>query len=314
MKIQATPAIGLMIASVLVSGVGALGNEERLEFHHGGNLLAAWQVAPLANPAGGKKFAASAFIHPLATPGGFPCTNIQPSDHLHHLGLWWPWKFIEVDGRKFNCWEIQEGQGAHVARSAKTLPGKPGEARWELLNETIFKTKDAAPVVAVRETVLATLASTADSTVLDLSIRQKAAGSPVTISAYRYSGFSWRGPASWNKDNSTMTTSGGRHRDNANGTPARWVVVTGPSLTGTASLLILSAAGKQDGTPEKIRVWDSSAHNGAPFVNFNPVMDQPLPLDDAHPSVSDRSYRVIAADRAIDAAAAEALWREWAGK
>ncbi|MGL4401731.1 MAG: DUF6807 family protein [Luteolibacter sp.] len=303
-----------MIATTLATGISARGAEERLEFHHGGHLLGAWQKTPLVNPKGGETFAASAFIHPLATPGGFACTTIQPSDHLHHLGLWWPWKFIEVEGKTFNCWEIQEGQGAHVARSVKTLSSKPGKAEWELLNETIFKPKEAAPKVAIHETARITLTADADSTILDLSILQKAAGSPVTISAHRYSGFSWRGPASWNKNNSTLTTSGGKSRDDANGTPARWVMVSGPGIKGTASLLILSAAEKQNGTAEKIRVWDSKAHNGAPFVNFNPVMDGPLPLDEAHPAVSNRNYRVIAADRAISAEAAEASWRKWAGK
>jgi Methane oxygenase PmoA len=314
MKIPFNHTIRLLIASTLAAGMGALGAEERLEFHQGGQLRFAWQKAPLANPQGGEKFKASAFIHPLSTPGGFPCTTLQPSDHLHHLGIWWPWKFIEVDGKKFNTWEIQEGQGAHVARSVKTLSNKPGQAQWELTNETIFKPKDAAPVVAIHETTQIALSSNSDATILDIAIQQKAAGSPVTISAYRYSGFSWRGPATWNKDNSTMTTSGGKNREDANGTPARWVVVSGPTPMGTASLLILSAAEKNTGTPEKIRVWNATAHNGTPFVNFNPVMDKPLPLDDAHPSVSKRSYRVIAADRMIDAAAAEASWREWTGQ
>jgi hypothetical protein len=282
-------AVGHAISFVLATSLSMFGKEERLEFQQDGKLRFAWQVTPLANPQGGEKFAASAFIHPLSTPGGFPCTTLQPSDHLHHLGIWWPWKFIEVNGKKFNTWEVQEGQGAHVARSVKPLSNKPGRAQWEFINETIFKPKDAAPVVAIHETTQIALTADADATVLDISIQQKAAGSPVTISAYRYSGFSWRGPATWNKENSTMTTSGGKNREDANGTPARWVVVSGPTPMGTASLLILSAAAKTAGTPEKIRVWNASAHHGTPFVNFNPVMDKSLPLDDATPSVSKRS-------------------------
>ena len=81
----------------------------RLEARRGETLMLAWQKTPLEKPAGGNKFAASAFLHPLCTPAGFQWTTIQPPDHLHHLGLWWPWKFIEVDGARYNCWEIQEG-------------------------------------------------------------------------------------------------------------------------------------------------------------------------------------------------------------
>jgi hypothetical protein len=304
----------IQLAMVFILGTPAIGGEPRLEFRKNGNLMLAWQVESLTDPKGGEKFAASAFIHPLRTPGGFECTTIQPSDHLHHLGIWWPWKHVEVDGKKSNTWEIQEGQGAHVARSVKALSNEAGRAEWELHNETVIKKNGTAPQVVVLETAHMVLTAGTDATVLDISLRQKAAGAPVTIPAYRYSGFSWRGPASWNKDNSTMITSGGKGRDDANGTPAHWMVVSGPTPQGTASVLILSGAEKLAGTPENLRVWDSKAHNGAPFVNFNPVMHKPLPLDDANPAVSHRKYRVIAADRVIDSAAADAEWRKWAAE
>jgi len=304
----------MTLALLCSSGMARAGDDARLEFQHGGKTILGWQKAALADPKGGAKFAVSAFIQPLLTPGGFECTTVQPSDHLHHLGIWWPWKFVEVDGKKFNTWEIQEGQGAHVARMVKTISNAPGKAEWELHNETVIKPKGAEPQVAIHETARMVLTTGADATVLDISLHQKAAGSPVTIAAHRYSGFSWRGPASWNKDNSTMITSSGKGRDDANGTAARWMLVSGPSTDGTATLLIMSAAEKQAGTPEKLRVWDSKMHDGAPFVNFNPVMNKSLPLDDAHPAVSKRSYRVIAADRAIDATAAEAEWQKWTGE
>ncbi len=313
MKASTLRAITLALVGMSGIPMAATGSEERLEFRNGENLILGWQRQPLSNPAGGGKFAASAFLHPLRTPAGFECTTIQPSDHLHHLGIWWPWKFIEVDGAKFNCWEIQEGQGAHVARSVKILSNKPDLAEWEFHNETVIKKPAAPPMSVIHETARVGLMLRADATVLDVSLHQKAAGNPVTITTHRYSGFSWRGPFSWNKDNSTMTTSGGKGRDEANGSPARWVVVSGPSPTGVASVLIMSAAETQAGTPEKLRVWDSKMHNGAPFLNFNPVMSTALSLDEAHPAVSKRKYRVIAADRVIDASAAETEWRTWMG-
>ena len=62
-----------------------------------------------------------------------------------------------------------------------------------------------------------------------------------------------------------MTTSGEKERDDANGTTARWVVMSGATTNGRASVLIMSAAEKQSGTPEKLRVWDSKTHDGAPY-------------------------------------------------
>jgi hypothetical protein len=283
----------------------------RFECQYNGTLMLGWQASPLANPVGGEKFAGSAFLHPLRTPAGFEWTAIQPDDHKHHFGLWWPWKYIEVDGAKYNTWEIQEGQGAHVARNVRPLMSVPGNSlQWDFLNETVIKKPGAAPLTVIHETAQVAVSVKGDSQVLDISIRQKAAGAPVKIVEYRYSGFSWRGPVSWNKDNSTMTTSAGKGRDDANGTPARWVMVSGPAPNGSASVLMMSAAE----TPEKLRVWDSKNLNGMPFANFNPVMDKPLPLDDAHPQVSNRKYRVIAADHVIAAAEAEAEWKKWMGK
>lgn len=286
--------------------------EGSLEIQCDGKPVIAWQSKPLAKPKGGDKFVSSAFIHPLQTPSGFVCTDVQPADHLHHFGLWWPWKFIEVGGTQHNIWEIQEGQGAQVARSVKRLDDVDGGMQWELINEieTRKNGKDAQPVI--RETAhIGISRSGTDMNVLDFTLRQKVVDQPVNIVNYRYSGFSWRGPATWNKDNSVMTTSEGRGRDDANGTAARWAMVSGPTPTGKATVLMMSAAAEIAATPERLRVWDSKSQNGAPFINFNPVMEKNLLLDDAHPAVSHRAYRVIAADREITAAEAEAAWKEW---
>ena len=283
----------------------------RVEAKLDGKAVFAWQAKPLANPVGGEKFKGSAFLHPLRTPSGFEWTAIQPDDHKHHFGLWWPWKYIEVDGAHYNTWEIQEGQGGHAARGVKTISNGPDKLEWEFTNETEIRKAGAAPQAAIAETARVGLTVTGDSQVLDISIRQKATGAPVKIVEYRYSGFSWRGPLSWNKENSKMTTSEGKGRDDANGTTARWVMVSGPTPNGSATVLMMSAAANLAGTQEKLRVWDSKAQGGNPFANFNPVMDKPLPLDEEHPAVSNRKYRVIAADHVIDAAEAEAAWKKW---
>ncbi len=319
-----TSNLGWMAGTALamVSGAGAQPGQwtseqrnGRLEARRGEALMLAWQITPLVRPVGGEKFQASAFLHPLCTPAGFQWTASQPADHLHHFGLWWPWKFIEVDGARYNCWEIQQGQGAHIARSVHSVAGGPDSLAWEFHNEVVIQKAGAPPLTVICETAQVTLAvDGTDAEVLDIGLRQHAAGSPVTICNYRYSGFSWRGPAAWNKDTSRLLTSEGLGRDSANGTPARWVVVSGPTPNGSASVLLMSAALDLAGVPEKLRVWDTTNQNGQAFVNFNPVADQPLPLDGVHPAVSNRQYRVVAADRLIDAAAAEAAWRQWRGK
>lgn len=286
-------------------------HEGVLEARLGETALASWQSKPLANPNGGEKFAASAFLHQLKTPSGFEWCAIQPADHLHHFGLWWPWKFIETGGEKFNTWEIQEGQGAHRAVTVETQNDNPAKLEWKVRNRTFIRKPGAEDKAVIDEDSTIGISVIEDMEIVDIEIRQKSVDHPITITDYRYSGFSWRGPLTWNKDNSTMTTSEGKDRDSANGTPAKWVVVSGPTPSGKASVLMMSAATGIAGTPEKLRVWDSKNLNGMPFVNFNPVMDKALPLDDAHPAVSKRKYRVIAADHVIDAEAAESEWKKW---
>ena len=152
----------------------------------------------------------------------------------------------------------------------------------------------------------------ADANVIDLQIIQAPVKKPVTIDQYRYSGFAWRGPEAWDKTNCTLLTSRGLNRDQANGSDARWVLVTGPGHDdGTVSVLIMSAASKIAGTAERLRVWHSKIHHGTPFVNFNPVQAEGLPLDADHPAVSRRQYRVIAADRSMTSEDAEAEWKAW---
>lgn len=287
----------------------------RLEARWGDQLRLVWQIAPLSSPKGGAKFAGSAFLHSLRTPAGFEWTTIQPGDHLHHFGLWWPWKYLDVEGKHYNCWEIQQGEGGMVAKSVKRLAGSPDKLEWEFLNEMELRAPGASPRTVIRETAQVALSNYGkDATLIDLTLRQNAVGTPVTVVNYRYSGFAWRGPASWNKDTSLMTTSEGKGRDDANGKPARWVVVSGPAPKGSASVLLMSDAIRLAGTPESLRVWDSKTNNGNLFVNFNPVSEKPLPLDEQHPAVSHRKYRVIAADHVIAAPEAEAEWRKWTGK
>lgn len=276
-----------------------------------GKLVFGWQSGPLANPKGGAKFAGSAFLHPLTTPAGFEVTAIQPPDHLHHFGLWWPWKFLQVDGRKLNGWEIQDGQARHLARSAKVVRADAAGAVIELTNAVEQLADHPQPEeVLTEKTRLAVARPAPDRNVLDFLIDQRPAGGrQVQIGVNHYSGFSWRGPLAWNQSNSKLFTSEGDDRDHANGRPARWACVTGPGKGGPASVLILSGAVKRQLAPERLRVWDSKNSNGMPFVNFNPVAT--APLDAAAPAIARRAYRMLLVDGELSVEAAERAWQDW---
>jgi len=287
---------------------------------HAGEPQLTWQVEPLTHSKGSDAFLPSAFLHPLKTPAGFQWTAAMPSDHIHHLGLWWPWKYITVDGKQYNCWEIQNGEGAHRARSVKSIDVGPDALEWRFQNEILVRRSDdnAGPPVTdgipvIRETVHTRVARHGeDANVIDIKIFQAPLDKPVTIDQYHYSGFAWRGPEAWDKSNSVMTTSRGLTRDQTNGSDARWVLVTGPGKdNATVSVLIMSAAADIADSPERLRVWHAKIHAGTPFVNLNPVQAKALPLNADHPAVSRRHYRIIAADRTLTSDEAEAEWQAW---
>lgn len=304
----AVAAVTTSAASVSAAGFEVVESDARIEIRDGGRVVFGWQREPLDEPDGGEQFAASAFVHPLTTPAGFALTCIQPADHRHHFGVWWPWKHLGIGGRTFNCWELQEGQGRQVAVAAEVSGKEADRVTLALENRHEIKVKDAyQPVIREKATmVFSRLDEQAYQ--LDIEIIQQPLGK-VTVSAYRYSGFSWRGPEEWNHRNSRMRTSGGHSRGNANHQLARWVCVDGEAPLGRASLLLMSAAGFDGGDPERLRVWGPGDHDGAPFVNVNPVVNASRPLD--HPAVARRHYRLVMADRSITSGEAERRWKRW---
>lgn len=267
-----------------------------------------YQAQALANHAGGETFAGSNFIHPLRTPSGFVLTQIQPGDHLHHFGLWWPWKYLAAEGRKINCWELQKGEGLVRTRDVSMVRDGVFVAGSDYLD----RTAPDGPKIVLHETLIARVVERqSNGTLIDLSIMHTPAiDSPVEIVKYRYSGFSFRGAASWTKDNSSLLTSAGKQRDDSNGTRATWVRLQGATPAGgSAGLIIMSHPGNHN-HPEPLRTWGTKTHNGAIFVNFNSVQTESWTL--APGSTATRRYRLLAYDGEISPDQAEKLWQTYA--
>lgn len=276
-----------------------------------GKALVTYQAAPLSAPLGGGKFEGSNFNHPLKTPSGFVVTDSQPKDHLHHFGLWWPWKYIEYKGRKILCWELQKGDGMVKAVGYEFQPNG-------LLTQSVYIDRKApeAPQVRLNESteikVSDIVSEPAAGYHLDLNIHHKVAGdSPITINKYRYSGLGYRGTAHWDIDNSTLLTSEGANRKNSNATTARWVRIEGSNgAGGTAGVLMMSHP-ENHAHPEKIRTWNKH-YNGAIFVNFNPVMDESWVFEPG--KTYTRQYRLFVYDGKLRPADADWLWQQYASR
>lgn len=65
-------------------------------------VLAYWHGAP----AEGQKYPLNDFIHPLVGLDGEIITDLNPKDHIHHRGIFWPWVRNEVAGTSVGDWWI----------------------------------------------------------------------------------------------------------------------------------------------------------------------------------------------------------------
>ena len=284
--------------------------------------LVHYQAEPLQNPAGGDKFQGSNFFHPLKTPSGFTVTEANPkSHHHHHFGLWWPWKYIEVEnGRKVLCWELQKGDGLIEAKESTFIANR-------LTAKSLYTDRKApgGPRTLLHETVLATVSDIIDKPAqgywLDLEIIHEVTGDqPLEISQYRYSGFTLRGTDQWAGYKASVLTSEGlldkgiKHRktpkqfiSDTNFTSARWVRTEGPANESTAGILLMSHPSNHN-HPEKLRTWG----NREIFINFNPVQDKSWTFEPG--KTYTRKYRVFIYDGNITAEEAESLWQSYSGK
>lgn len=300
-------AMAMSLALGLVCG--AIGSDEQLVVQVDGKDLITYQALPMSAPTGGEKFKASDFIHPLKTPSGFIVTGVQPADHLHHLGLWWPWKYIEVDGRKVLCWELQQGDGIIQAQGAQRTPD--GFTAHSIY---VDRKAEGGPMTLLSETISVKVGPVTDAPVsgynLDLSIvHETAVAKTLTISKYNYSGFSLRGTPVWNKDNSTVVTSEGKGYDGSDNTRARWVRVEGVATEGkTAGVVMMSHPSNRE-HPELLRTWNPGTHNGAVFVNFNTVQEKPWVFEPGQKYT--RNFRVFVYDGKVSNEEAEKMWQSY---
>lgn len=283
--------------------------EEVLSINVDGKALVGYQAEPMSNPLGGDKFKGSDFIHPLKTPSGFVVTCLQPDDHYHHFGLWWPWKYIEVDGRKILCWELQGGEGLIQAQeSGVTDNGFTAKSIY------IDRKAPGGPQTLINETVKATVSKImnepASGYYLDIEItHETAVDKPVTIVKYHYSGFSFRGTELWNKDTCSILTDQGKNY-NADSSRAKWVRVEGRTGDGdrTAGVVIMSRPDNRD-HPQMLRVWDEKIHNGEIFVNFNAVRTNEWVFESGKKYTG--NYRIFVYDGKVSAEQAESLWGQY---
>jgi len=217
----------------------------------------------------------SAFIHPLWSPRGQELTRINAPDHYHHWGLWNPWTEVLFENDSVDFWNLARKQG--TVQFGKFLSITSGNvfADYKALHEHIVFKKNGENKIAINEVQSVRIYQPANNSnyyIADVFIQLNCASeSPVLLLEYRYGGLGMRATQEWNKDNSTVITSEGKPRKEADGSKARWCMVQGSVNNDFAGIIFMSYPTNYN-YPEPLRVWPEEMNNrGDVFINFSPT-------------------------------------------
>ena len=204
-------------------------------------------------------FRKSGYLHPLLSPSGDTLSRIQPPDHYHHYGIWGPWTHTQIEGERVDFWNLVERQGTVLFKDFNDTYSGAVYGGFNARQEHINLKASEDNRIALNEDL--------DVKVWDLDRPDRYMvdytsnfSSPlkngILFEAYRYGGgLGMRFTERWHKDNCTVLTSEGNDRLTADGTNARWCMVTGESADGkgTNGVLFLSYPENRS-NPEPMRI------------------------------------------------------------
>lgn len=256
-------------------------------------------------------FRRSGFIHPLWSPAGNVLTRINPPDHYHHVGIWNPWTKVLFEGKVVDFWNLNKKEG--TVRFSKFIEKVEGSVYggFKALHEHVVLNKTPEKV-AMNETWDIRAYQIADNMWLwdFTSVLSCATDSPVLLEAYRYGGFGFRATEAWNNKNSTVLTSEGKTRKEADSSSARWCIIEGDINSGHSGIVFMSYPGNYN-YPEPMRVWPENMNNrGDVFFSFSPTKSKDWSIEPNKPQVL--KYRMLVYDGKITPAQAEAAWKNFA--
>ncbi len=278
-------AQGEKITYELVSGenfqtetVGSSLSDGALVISSGGKNLLRYNFKTIYPPAGiDTAYKRSGFIHPLWSPGGQVLTRIQPPDHYHHYGIWNPWTHVLFRGDTVDFWNINSRQGTVRFANFVSVVDGPVFSEYSVLHEHVVFRPGGREEVALNELQKVRVyrpANDKSNFIVDFLIQLNCAGeNEVRLLEYRYGGLGWRTTGEWDNKNSTVLTSEGRTRKNADGTKALWCVVQGATGNDHAGVVMMSHPTNYN-HPEPLRIWPEDQYGrGDMFANFSPTRD-----------------------------------------
>lgn len=169
----------------------------------------------------------SGFIYPIWSTKGNIVTEIHPSDHVHHFGIWMPWTHTRYEDKLVDFWNIQDGTGSvRFSKLLSTTEG-PVYGGFQVEQDHVALKTSTGERVILKEVwdirAFNVGGPDKDYRLWDFKSTQRNITELLLVQEeYRYGGFAYRGAKQWSGPTSAYLTSEGKTRVDGNGTRARW--------------------------------------------------------------------------------------------
>lgn len=287
-----------------------------MDFLLDGKLVLSYQMTKEPVPSGIKQaYSKSGFIHPIQSPSGQVLSRIQPADHYHHYGIWGPYTRATIGGREVDFWNLGDEKGrvdfSHVI--SKKQAG--GAAELTVRQNHLDLKAPAQSQLAMAEDLRIKVkpADKGRYFVDYTSTLQTDISGGILLDDYRYGGgIGFRATEVWGDANSTILTSEGKDRATADGSNARWILVTGQSdhSSGKSGILFMSHNTNQ-AHPEPLRVWPPGQYEGKGnvFIEFCPIRHTSWEIQPG--KRYSLTYRILVFDGELTVQEADNYWKSF---
>lgn len=287
-----------------------------MDFLLDGKLVLSYQMTKEPVPTGIKEaYSKSGFIHPIQSPSGQILSRIQPEDHYHHYGIWGPYTRATIGGKEVDFWNLGDEKG-RVDFSHVLSKKQAGGAAELTVRQNHVDLKAAAESRIAMEEDLRIKVKPADKgryLVDYTSTLQTSIPGGILLDDYRYGGgIGFRATEVWGDANSSILTSEGKDRATADGSNARWILVTGQSdhSSGKSGILFMSHNTNQ-AHPEPLRVWPPGQYEGKGnvFIEFCPIRHTSWEIQPG--KRYSLTYRMLVFDGELTVQEAENYWKSF---
>jgi len=308
------------VPQIVENKITTIVTPESIVLKYGNSEILHYQTAVLYPPAKvDTAYKRNGFIHHLITPSGNVLTRVNTPDHYHHVGIWNPWTRVRIGKHVTDFWNLYEKQGTVRFAGINSIINGPVYGGFSVRQEHIDFQGKKPEELALNE-VWDVRAWNMEPVVglkawlVDLTTFLSVAGdSTIFFEAYRYGGgIGIRATEEWTRDNSTVLTSEGKTRKDADGTRARWTDLNGAFKNNGQSGIVFFSHPANREHPEPMRVWPENMNNnrGDVYFEFCPIRYKEWVLNPGN--VYRLKYRMLVYDGKIEKSTADRIWNDFA--